>query len=494
LVTFGLGSGLAASGNAAAANPVPTSTVLTSSVNPSVSGQQVTFGATIAEVPPGSTPTGSVRFSVAGFPNPCQGGIDTEPLTAGVAQCVTSSLLAQGGAVSVTATYLGDSGNDSSTSSTLSQQVDQGAAAVAITSTAVHAPVTENGCSLTSGSASVTGCSTLQGVKMGTSVNDGDGAIATGTIVASIDRAADTLTLTSPASSTTTEPLTFVDNPTDAYPSGHPARFTATVSGASPASGTPTGMLTWTITSGTGSSVFCTNGTTVKIGRAGTATCLVPQGQLVSGGAPYTVEAAYTGDQNFAAGSQSASQPITPSTSKTYLAGSPLPPVRGTDVHFTASVVPSAFGAVPTGTVTFSFTSATFDLTSCTLTSGSNRMTCAGGVGPVLVGDQLTDITSSPTIPAGATVVAVGANITLSAAAAAGSVARGDTVLATPVTTPSLTCSTGSDAVALTPSGATCDLPGGLPFVGSPFAIAASYSGDANDGASSSHTLTIKVH
>ncbi|MFZ0248505.1 MAG: Ig-like domain repeat protein [Acidimicrobiales bacterium] len=494
LATFGVGIGLAASDNAAGANPVPTSTILTSSVNPSVSGQQVTFAATVAEVPPGPTPSGSVRFTIAGFPNPCQGDTDTEPLSAGSAQCVTSALLAQGGTVSVTATYLGDAGDDPSSSGPLPQQVTQAAPAVAVTSTAVHSPITESGCSLTSGSTAVTSCSTLQGVTAGASVTDSGSAIPAGTTVASLNHDGNTLALSAPASATVTEPLTFVDNPADTYPSGHPARFTATVTAASPGSGTPTGLLTWTITSHLGSSVFCTNGTSVKISRAGTATCVVPQGQLVSGGAPYTVEAAYGGDQNFSAGSQSSSQPIMPSTSKTYLAGSPLPPVRSTGVHFTASVVPSAFGAVPTGTVTFSFTSAPFNLTSCTVSSGSTRVACAGGIANVLVGEQLSDTTTPGAIPAGTTVSAVGTNnITMSAAATAPSGGRGDTVLVTPTTTPTVSCAGVSNTVELTSSGATCDLPGGLPFVGSPFALVASYSGDANDGASSSHALTIKV-
>jgi hypothetical protein len=494
LVAFGVGIGLAASDNAAAANPVPTSTILSSSVNPSVSGQQVTFAATVSEVSPGPTPSGSVRFTVAGFPNPCQGDTDTEPLSAGSAQCVTSALLAQGGTVSVTATYLGDAGDDPSSSGPLSQQVALAAPAVAVTSTAVHSPIAESGCSLTSGSTAVTNCSTLQGVTTGASVTDAGGAVPAGTTVASLNHGADTLTLSSPASSALTESLTFVDNPADTYPSGHPARFTATVTAASPGSGTPTGIITWTITSQLGSSVFCTNGTPVKISRAGTATCLVPQGQLVSGGAPYTVEAAYGGDQNFSAGSQGSSQPIMASTSKTYLAGSPLPPVRSTDVHFTASVVPSAFGATPTGTVTFSFTSAPFNLTGCSLTSGSARVACVGGLANVLVGDQLGDTTTPGAIPAGTTVSAVGANsIIMSAAATAQSAGRGDTVLVTPTTTPAVACAGVSDTVELTSSGATCDLPGGLPFAGSPFAIVANYSGDANDGASSSHALTIKV-
>jgi hypothetical protein len=37
-------------------------------------------------------------------------------------------------------------------------------------------------------------------------------------------------------------------------------------------------------------------------------------------------------------------------------------------------------------------------------------------------------------------------------------------------------------------------LTGGLPLIGSPFNLVASYSGDAADAASASHALNFKVH
>jgi hypothetical protein len=66
--------------------------------------------------------------------------------------------------------------------------------------------------------------------------------------------------------------------------------------------------------------------------------------------------------------------------------------------------------------------------------------------------------------------------------------------LFTPASSPTITCDGGSNSIALAPNGATCTVTGGLPLVGSPFNLVASYSGDANDAASASHALNFKVH
>ena len=90
-----------------------TSTSLTSSLNPSNSGQTVTFTATVT----GSSPTGTVNFTA-----------DSAPLCSNVvlnvsqAQCSTSSLSA--GTHSIIAAYSGDAANLPSTSPTLSQTVN----------------------------------------------------------------------------------------------------------------------------------------------------------------------------------------------------------------------------------------------------------------------------------------------------------------------------------------------------------------------------------
>jgi Bacterial Ig-like domain (group 3)/Putative Ig domain len=103
-----------------------TTTTLTSSANPSASGFSVTFTATVAAVSPGSgTPTGTVTFDDNGTP------IGTGTLSAGVATFSTSSLTV--GTHSITAVYSGDTNFTTSTSTALSQAVNQ-AQAPAITS------------------------------------------------------------------------------------------------------------------------------------------------------------------------------------------------------------------------------------------------------------------------------------------------------------------------------------------------------------------------
>ena len=94
-------------------------TTLTSSANPSTSGATVTFTATVAAVAPGSgTPTGTVNF----LDGSTQIGTGTLDST-GVATFGDSALAV--GTHSITAVYAGDTNFITSTSSVLSQVVNQ---------------------------------------------------------------------------------------------------------------------------------------------------------------------------------------------------------------------------------------------------------------------------------------------------------------------------------------------------------------------------------
>ena len=491
LAAVGVGSYLY--GGQAWANPVATTTVLTSSVNPSVSGQPVTLTATVTEqAPDNGVPTGSVHFVTPGFSDICQGQTATEPLTGGVAQCITTGFRASAVGSSVSADYLGDSGDMASNSNTVAQVINPAATAVSLTSTAVFAPVSQSGCTLTSASSAAV-CPSLQGVTVGASVAATGGGVPAGATVAALVRRTNAFTLSAPATASVIEGLTFVDNPTDSYVSGHAARFTATVTPSSPGSGTPTGNLTWSITGTGGTPVACSNGTTVALNRFGVATCQVPAGQLVSGGGPYSVGASYAGDGSYGTSSQSSTQTITPTGSKTYVAGSPMPPLHGTVVHFTASVVPAQSSIVPTGTVQFTFSSAPFALSPCALTGGSISVSCGTSLSGVLVNDVVSDSTMPTALPSGTVVTGVGSGIiTLSAAPSASS--SGQKLTFTPASGPTITCAGGSNVITLAPNGVTCTVTGGLPLVGSPFNLVASYSGDANDASSASHALNFKVH
>jgi uncharacterized delta-60 repeat protein len=90
-----------------------TTTTLSSSLNPSASGQQVTFTAAVT----GATPTGTVTFFDGASPLGAP-----VALAAGSASLSVSSLSA--GSHSITARYSGDANNAESTSSPLTQQVN----------------------------------------------------------------------------------------------------------------------------------------------------------------------------------------------------------------------------------------------------------------------------------------------------------------------------------------------------------------------------------
>ncbi len=98
-------------------------TTLGSSANPSTAGQAVTFTATVT----GNSPTGTVNFKDGGT---TIAGCGAQAVSGGSATCTTSALSA--GSHSISAVYSGDSGNDGSTSSTLTQTVNQAASSTGL--------------------------------------------------------------------------------------------------------------------------------------------------------------------------------------------------------------------------------------------------------------------------------------------------------------------------------------------------------------------------
>ena len=107
-----------------------TTTALSSSANPSVSGQVVTFTATVTANPPGSgTPTGTVDFQDGGV---SIAGCGAQALVAGIATCGVT--YAGVGSHSITAIYSGDPDFLPSTSATLTQTVNQDATTTTVTS------------------------------------------------------------------------------------------------------------------------------------------------------------------------------------------------------------------------------------------------------------------------------------------------------------------------------------------------------------------------
>jgi Big-like domain-containing protein/Kelch motif protein len=108
-------------------NKANTTTTLASSSNPSASGSSVTFTATVSP----SAATGTVTFSDGGTT------LGTGAISGGKATFSTSTLAV--GSHSVKASYGGDANDNSSTSSTLTQKVEQ-ASAVALTSSTNPSP------------------------------------------------------------------------------------------------------------------------------------------------------------------------------------------------------------------------------------------------------------------------------------------------------------------------------------------------------------------
>ena len=110
-------------------NQAGTATVVTSSANPSVSGQSVTFTATVSPVPPGTgTPTGTVTFSDGGTP------LGTATLNGNGAATFTTSALAAGDHA-ITAAYGGDT-NFAASKGSLTQTVSKIATATTVASSA----------------------------------------------------------------------------------------------------------------------------------------------------------------------------------------------------------------------------------------------------------------------------------------------------------------------------------------------------------------------
>jgi len=79
--------------------------------------------------------------------------------------------------------------------------------------------------------------------------------------------------------------------------SGSPATVTATVTGMPASAGTPSGTVTFAVTSATGAVVDCDTSDTSTL-TAGMATCTITSA-LVLAGSPYSAVATYSGDGNF---------------------------------------------------------------------------------------------------------------------------------------------------------------------------------------------------
>src|SRR5213594_123262 len=332
----------------------PTTTSLSATPNPSVIGQTVTLTATVSPVPPAvGIPTGTVTF------NDGTTSLGVVTLVNGSASLTVSTLAV--GSHSLTAAYSGGGNFQASTSATVTQTVNQGNTSTSLTSTpnpsttgqAVTLTATVSAVAPATGvptgiitfryGATVLGTATLVNGSASLSIS----TLAAGShpLTAVYSGSPSFLGSTSPVVTqavnllNTSTSLTSTPNPST---TGQAVTLTATVSAVAPATGVPTGTITFR------------DGATVL----GTATLVngsasISISTLAAGSHPLT--AAYGGSATFAASTsavvtQVVNAPAAAATTTT-LTSTPNPSTTGQAVTLSATVTSTA--GVPTGTVTF---------------------------------------------------------------------------------------------------------------------------------------------
>ena len=361
-----------------------TQTVTTASTDGnSVSGQPVVFTATVTAAvggPAGVSPTGTVAFTESGVALP---GCSAVSLTAGATASCTDAVLFPGDH-SVVASYSGDAVYDgsaatagdtvttASTTTSVSLSDTSPVDGEVVVATATVAPVAPGAgapkgtVSFSDNGASVATCQSVPlAIVSGTIEADcslsydasGPHAITasyggdaffqsstSGPATLAVGLASSTTTVTGPTSSVTGQAVT----------------FTAAVAPAAPATGTPTGTVTFTVDGTAAPACPPQPATPAAVRSAGaTATCTVGFG---TSGA-HVVSASYSGDSDFSpsAGTAAATDQVSAASTSTDVLHSGSGSLYvGQKVTLIATVVASApGGGIPTGSVTFTDSSAT---------------------------------------------------------------------------------------------------------------------------------------
>ena len=322
----------------------PAST-LTSSKNPSLPGDSVTFTDTLP-----AAVTGTVTFANGSTI------LGTSAVVNGVATLATSTLPL--GADAITATYSGDTNNNTSVAN-LTQTVAKNTPTVTVVTSGPStygSPVTITATVSSGATGTVTFTSGGQTLGSGT-ISGGTVAITTSTLPAGTDTitatyggdatnntATGTTTQTVSKASTTVT-LTSSVNPSTA---NQAVTFTATV---------PTGV-TGTVTFTNGSTVIGTSTISSKVATVTTST--LPAGSDV-------ITATYNGDMNYGTATASLTQTVNKAT-PTVTVTTSGPSTYGSPVTITATIASGT-----TGTITF--TSGGVTLGSGTIASGSVAIT-----------------------------------------------------------------------------------------------------------------------
>jgi uncharacterized repeat protein (TIGR03803 family) len=334
-------------------NQASTTTTLTPSVNPSVTGQSVTFTATVSGSSGTPTPTGSVTFYANGTP------LGSDTLNgSGVAIWSTSTLAV--GSQTITANYGGDSNYAGSESANLTQTVNQ-AATTTRRMSSVNPSVFGQTVTFTAtvsasspGSGIPTGTVTFyaNGTFLGDGTLNGSGVAEFSTSTLSVGSQTITASYggdanyTSSTSTALTQTVNQADTTTSLAPSDNPSvygqevTFTASVTANCPGSGTPSGTVTFTDASGSYPE-------TLTDGEATWTTSALAVGDT-------TVTASYSGSTDYTSSYDVVTQTVNQAETTTDLTATPEEAAAGQTVTFTATVAVVEPGTgTPTGNVLF---------------------------------------------------------------------------------------------------------------------------------------------
>src|SRR6266852_6564386 len=347
-------------------------TTLISSLNPSASGQAVTFTAMVKPATGSGTPTGTVTFN--------DGATVLGPgtLSGGTATLTTSGLGA--GVHSITVIYGGDANFASSTSPALMQTVSKAASSTSVVSSnssSNRGVVVTFSATVTSSAASIpTGTVTFQ---------DGVTTLGTGTLsggtatfaTSGLGTGAHSITaiyggdakFTGSTSPILTETIGKAVSSIAVGSSNNPSIIGTAVTFTAAVTSPVTGTLTGTVT-------FQDGATALGMGTLSGGTATFTTSGLTAG--THSITAVYSGDANFAGGTSPAlMQTVNKAANSTSVASSNNPSIFGSAVTFTATVTSSAT-SIPTGTVTFQDGAATLGTG---MLSGGNATLATSGLG-----------------------------------------------------------------------------------------------------------------
>jgi hypothetical protein len=393
------GSASGATADAQVVNSGNTSVSLTSALNPSFVNQAVTFNAAISFSSGTSVPTGTVTYydGAAALTGCTFTATSGSPFTGGVVPPCTVPLLTQG-THSITAKYSGDSNFSGATSSPISQVVNPTATTTSVVSSpnpsAVNAQVTFTATvtpTYTAGTTQPTGTVTFTNTTSATTLCTktlSGGTVppctytftATGTYDVVATYVSGDTNFAGSASGATADVQSVVTSTTKVNLTSLPTSstvnqavtFTATVAPGNSGSTAPTGTVTFnyaypSLTPPVATAILgtCSNVSVSTVASVTTAACTAPL--PLDGSA--TITATYSGDTNFAGGSQTLAQPVGQTSTNTSVTLSPSSLSVNQGVTFTATVASTISGATtPTGTMSFSYS----------LNGGASVSLCAG--------------------------------------------------------------------------------------------------------------------